>query len=66
MNASDNVDTSLLESAVSEKTKAIMIAHTLGNPFRIGEVKRLADKYRLWLIEDTCGKRFAKLSGGYR
>lgn len=49
-----NVDTTLLEAAVSEKTKAIIIAHTLGNSFRVDEVKRIADKYGLWLIEDTC------------
>lgn len=49
-----NIDTSLLESAISERTKAIMIAHTLGNPFHLYEVKRIAEKYNLWLIEDTC------------
>ncbi len=49
-----NVDTSCLEAAVSERTKAIMIAHTLGNPFHLGEVQRVAGKYNLWLIEDAC------------
>ncbi|MDF2924157.1 MAG: rfbH [Paenibacillaceae bacterium] len=49
-----NMDTSRLEEAVSSKTKAIIAAHTLGNPFMINELKRIADKYSLWLIEDTC------------
>ncbi|WP_174887606.1 lipopolysaccharide biosynthesis protein RfbH [Cohnella herbarum] len=49
-----NIDTSLLEAAISHKTKAIVIAHTLGNSFRVDEVKRIADQYGLWLIEDTC------------
>lgn len=49
-----NINVERLEEAVSEKTKAIMVAHTLGNPFRIDEVKKFADKHQLWLIEDTC------------
>ncbi|OAS19057.1 lipopolysaccharide biosynthesis protein RfbH [Paenibacillus oryzisoli] len=49
-----NIDTTLLESAVSPRTKAIMIAHTLGNLFDLAEVKRVADKHGLWLIEDCC------------
>lgn len=49
-----NVNVKLIEAAVSEKTKAIMIAHTLGNTFDLTEVKRIADKYNLWLIEDCC------------
>lgn len=49
-----NVDTTQLEAAISDKTKAIVIAHTLGNTFQLDEVKRIADKYGLWLIEDTC------------
>ena len=49
-----NIDPSLIEAAVSDKTKAIMIAHTLGNPFDLKEVRRVADKYNLWLIEDCC------------
>ncbi|NOU67942.1 lipopolysaccharide biosynthesis protein RfbH [Paenibacillus sp. LMG 31461] len=49
-----NIDTTLLEAAVSTRTKAIMIAHTLGNLFDLDEVKRVADKYGLWLIEDCC------------
>ncbi len=49
-----NINTSLIEGAVSSKTRVIMIAHTLGNPFDLNEVKRVADKYNLWLIEDCC------------
>ncbi|ABS47837.1 CDP-4-keto-6-deoxy-D-glucose-3-dehydrase [Yersinia pseudotuberculosis IP 32953] len=49
-----NVNASLIEAAVSDKTKAIMIAHTLGNLFDLAEVRRVADKYNLWLIEDCC------------
>src|SRR5574337_513128 len=49
-----NIDPEQIEAAVSEKTKAIMLAHTLGNPFELGEVLRVARKYNLWLIEDCC------------
>jgi CDP-6-deoxy-D-xylo-4-hexulose-3-dehydrase len=53
-NKTYNVNASLIEGAVTDKTKAIMIAHTLGNTFDLKEVKRVADKYNLWLIEDCC------------
>ena len=49
-----NVDVSLLETAVSPRTKAIMIAHTLGNPFNLDAVLAVANKHNLWLIEDNC------------
>lgn len=49
-----NIDVSMLEQAISEKTKAVMIAHTLGNPFDIEAVKNFCDKYNLWLVEDNC------------
>jgi len=49
-----NIDHTQLEKAVSPKTKAVMIAHTLGNPFNIRAVKEFCDKYNLWLIEDNC------------
>jgi len=49
-----NIDVSQLEDAVSDKTKAIMIAHTLGNPFDVAGVKAFCDKYCLWLVEDNC------------
>jgi len=49
-----NIDVSQLEKAVSEKTKAVMLAHTLGNPFDLAAVKSFCRKYNLWLIEDNC------------
>ena len=49
-----NVDVSQLEKALSPKTKAIMIAHSLGNPFNLKAVKEFCDKHNLWLIEDNC------------
>ena len=49
-----NIDTSKLEEAISSKTKAVMIAHTLGNPFNIKAIKEFCDKHNLWLIEDNC------------
>lgn len=49
-----NIDITQLENAVSEKTKAVMLAHTLGNPFNIKEVKAFCNKHNLWLIEDNC------------
>ena len=49
-----NIDPSLLEAALSDKTKAVMIAHTLGNPFDLKAVKEFCDKNNLWLIEDNC------------
>ncbi|HEX4413229.1 MAG TPA: lipopolysaccharide biosynthesis protein RfbH [Lacipirellulaceae bacterium] len=49
-----NIDVSALEAALSPKTRAIMIAHTLGNPFNLGAVVAFAKKHNLWLIEDCC------------
>ncbi|WP_419773891.1 lipopolysaccharide biosynthesis protein RfbH [Halarcobacter sp.] len=49
-----NIDVTELEKALSPKTKAIMIAHTLGNPFNLKAVKEFATKHNLWLIEDNC------------
>ena len=49
-----NIDVAMLEDAFSEKTKAVMIAHTLGNPFDLATVKAFCDKHQLWLIEDNC------------
>lgn len=60
-----NLDVSMLEKAVSPKTKAVMAAHTLGNPFDLKAVKEFCDKFGLWLIEDNCdalGSRY-NLSG---
>jgi len=49
-----NIDVSKLEGALSEKTKAVMIAHTLGNPFDLKNVKVFCEKHNLWLVEDNC------------
>ena len=49
-----NIDVTKLEAALSPKTKAVMIAHTLGNPFDLKEVKVFCEKYNLWLVEDNC------------
>ena len=49
-----NIDVTKLESALSDKTKAVMIAHTLGNAFNLKSVKEFCDKHNLWLIEDNC------------
>jgi CDP-6-deoxy-D-xylo-4-hexulose-3-dehydrase len=49
-----NIDENLIEAAINKKTKAIMLAHTLGNPFNVRKVKEICDKYNLWLIEDSC------------
>ncbi len=63
-----NIDCSQLESARSERTKAVMVAHTLGNPFDLQAVKDFCDRYGLWLIEDNCdalGSRYL-LEGEWR
>jgi CDP-6-deoxy-D-xylo-4-hexulose-3-dehydrase len=49
-----NMDTSKLAAALSEKTKAVMIAHTLGNPFNLQQIRDFCDQHGLWLIEDNC------------
>ncbi|MCI8364405.1 MAG: lipopolysaccharide biosynthesis protein RfbH [Eubacterium sp.] len=49
-----NMDASMLEEALSDKTKAIMIAHTLGNPWDLGTIREFCDKHGLWLVEDNC------------
>lgn len=49
-----NIDASMLEKALSPRTKAVMIAHTLGNPFDLKAVKTFCDKHNLWLVEDNC------------
>ena len=49
-----NIDVTMLEQALSDKTKAVMIAHTLGNPFDIAAVKAFCDRHALWLVEDNC------------
>ncbi len=57
-----NIDCAQLEEALSTRTKAVMIAHTLGNPFDLQAVKSFCDKHNLWLIEDNCdalGSRYS-------
>ena len=49
-----NIDTAVLEDAYSDRTKAVMIAHTLGNPFDLKAVKAFCEKHKLWLVEDNC------------
>ena len=49
-----NIDVTMLEEAWSEKTKAVMIAHTLGNPFDLKAVREFCDRHDLWLVEDNC------------
>jgi CDP-4-dehydro-6-deoxyglucose reductase, E1 len=49
-----NIDVSRIEAAISSKTRAIMLAHTLGNPFNLSEVKRICEKHGLYLVEDCC------------
>lgn len=49
-----NIDVTKLEAAYSPRTKAVMIAHTLGNPFDLAAVRAFCDKHQLWLVEDNC------------
>lgn len=60
-----NVDTSQLINALSKKTKAVMIAHTLGNPFNVRAVLDFCKKHKLWLIEDNCDALGSKYDGKY-
>ena len=61
--ATHNVNADLIEAAITPKTKAIMLAHALGNPFNLGKVVELCKKYNLWLIEDTCDALGAEYNG---
>ena len=58
-----NINVDLIEKAITNKTKAIMLAHCLGNPFNVKKVKEICDKYDLWLIEDSCDALGAKYEG---
>ena len=49
-----NIDVTKIEAAINEKTKAIIVAHTLGNPFDLATIQKITKKYNLWLIEDNC------------
>ena len=58
-----NIDVTKIEQAVSDNTRAIFIAHTLGNPFELNKIKEIADKYGLWIIEDSCDALGAEYEG---
>lgn len=58
-----NIKPEMIEAAVTDKTRAIMLAHTLGNPFDLAEVTRVAEKYDLWVIEDCCDALGATYDG---
>lgn len=62
-----NIDSKLIEKAITKKTKAIFIAHTMGNPFDVTKVVDICNKYHLWLIEDNCdsfGSKYKELLTG--
>jgi len=61
--ATHNIDASKIEAAISPKTKAIMLAHSLGNPFNLDVVTALCKKHGLWLVEDCCDALGAKYNG---
>lgn len=60
-----NIQTDTIESAISEKTRAMFIAHTLGNPFNLAKIMEIARKYGLWVIEDNCDALGSKYKGRY-
>jgi CDP-6-deoxy-D-xylo-4-hexulose-3-dehydrase len=60
-----NIDISKIEAAITPKTKVIMVAHTLGNPFNVEAIQAIARKYNLWLIEDCCDALGATVNGNH-
>jgi CDP-6-deoxy-D-xylo-4-hexulose-3-dehydrase len=58
-----NIDIKLMENAITEKTKAIMLAHTLGNPFNLEKIMEIAKAHNLWVIEDCCDALGSKYNG---
>lgn len=58
-----NIDASKIEKAITKKTKLIMMAHTLGKPYNLKKIMRLAKKYNLWVIEDSCDALGSKYDG---
>lgn len=60
-----NIDIEMLKKAISSKTKCIFIAHTLGNPFNLDEVMKIANENNLWVIEDNCDAFGSKYNGKY-
>ncbi len=63
--ATANIDVARLEDAWSPKTKAVMLAHTLGNPFDVAAVKAFCERHGLWLVEDNCDALGAKFAGRF-
>ncbi len=61
--ATHNIDASRIEAAISDKTKAVMLAHSLGNPFDLKVVRDICDRYGLWLIEDCCDALGSRYDG---
>jgi CDP-6-deoxy-D-xylo-4-hexulose-3-dehydrase len=60
-----NIDADKIEKAISKKTKAIFVAHTLGNPVELDKIMKVARKHKLWVIEDNCDALGSKYRGGY-
>jgi len=60
-----NIDENLIEQAITEKTKGIMLAHTLGNPFNLDKVTEICKKNNLWLVEDNCDALGSKYNGKF-
>jgi len=60
-----NIQTDKIEGAISKKTKAIFLAHTLGNPFNLDKIQKICKKYNLWLIEDNCDALGSKYNEKY-
>jgi CDP-4-dehydro-6-deoxyglucose reductase, E1 len=60
-----NIDVQKIDSAISEKTKCIFLAHTLGNPFDLDAILKIAEKHKLWFIEDNCDAFGSKYKGRY-
>ena len=60
-----NVNVEMMERAITDKTKCIFLAHTLGNPFNLDAVMNLAEKHNLWVIEDNCDAFGSKYNGKY-
>lgn len=58
-----NIASSLIEAAITDKTKAVFLAHTLGNPFDLTTIKALCEKYDLWLVEDCCDALGSEYNG---
>ncbi len=61
--ATHNIDVTKIEAAISPKTKAIMLAHSLGNPFNLKVILEICKKYNLWLIEDNCDSLGSRYNG---